>query len=51
MKSVKNEEEQKYSRDNLSHGTKVLKELVVPWDNTDRIVCVDSYFASVPAAE
>ena len=23
----------------------------MPWANTDRIVCADSYFASVPAAE
>ena len=25
--------------------------LVMPWANTDRIVCADTYFASVPAAE
>ena len=24
---------------------------MLPWANTDRIVCTDSYFASVPAAE
>ena len=29
----------------------MMKELVMPWDNTDRIVCADSYFESVPAAE
>ena len=51
VKSAKNEEEQKDDEDNLPHGTKVLKELVMPWANTDRIVCADSYFASVPAAE
>ena len=51
VNSSNNEEEQQYDRDNLPHGTKVPKELVIPWANTDRIVCVNSYFASVPAAE
>jgi hypothetical protein len=31
----------------LLHGTAVLKYLVLPWAQTDRIVCADSYFASV----
>ena len=35
--------------DNL-HGCNVLAELVRPWANTDRVVCADSYFASVQAA-
>ena len=30
FKSANNEEEQKYDRDNLPHGTKVLKEIVMP---------------------
>jgi len=30
-----------------SHGTAVLMRLVRPWAGTDRIVCADSYFASV----
>ena len=30
VKSAKNEEDQKDDRDNLPHGTKVLKELVMP---------------------
>ena len=51
VKSVNNEEEQQDDRENLPHGTKLLKEIVMPWDNTDRIVCADSYFASVPTAE
>ena len=34
----------------LLHGASVMKELVLPWLHTDRIVCGDSYFASVPAA-
>ena len=42
LKSAKNEEEQQDYRDNLAHGTKVLKELVMPWANTDSIVCADS---------
>ena len=51
VKSPKNEGEQKDDRENLPHGTKVLKELVMLWDNTERIVCADSYFVLVPAAE
>ena len=51
MKSMNNEENQKDDRDNLPHDTKVLKELVMSWANTDRIVCADSYFTSVTAAE
>ena len=51
VKSVKNEEEQQDDRDNIPHGAKVLKELVMPWANMDRIVCAYSYFASVPPAE
>lgn len=35
----------------LLHGALVMKELVLPWLHTDRIVCGDSYFASVPAAQ
>ena len=33
------------------HGTKVLLSLILPSANSDRIVCADSYFASVGAAE
>ena len=51
VKSAKDEEGQQDERDNLPHGTKLLKELVMPWANTDRIVCADSYFAAVSAAE
>ena len=35
----------------MLHGTKVLTKLVSPWDNSGRVVCADSYFASFPAAE
>jgi hypothetical protein len=35
----------------LLHGTKVLKELVMPWASTGRIVASDSHFASVESAE
>jgi hypothetical protein len=34
----------------LLHGTKILKELVLPWWWTDRIVCADLYFSSVGTA-
>ncbi|KAI2491610.1 Transposase IS4 [Fragilaria crotonensis] len=39
------------NEDGLLHGTKVLKEVVSPWFETNRIVCADSYFASVGAAK
>ena len=51
VKSAKNEEEQQDDEENPPHGKKLLKELVMPWANIDRIVCTDSYFSSVPAAE
>lgn len=35
----------------LTHGALVLKELVLPWARSGRIVAADSYFASVSAAE
>jgi Transposase IS4 len=37
--------------DGLLHGTKILKFLILPWQFSDRMVCADSYFASVGAAE
>ena len=49
--SKMNEAEQEYDEDNLPHGTKVPKELVIPWANTDKIIISDSYFVSVPDAE
>jgi hypothetical protein len=33
------------------HGTQVLRSLVLPWSNSNRIICGDSYFASVGACE
>ena len=42
VKSAKNEEDQQYDRDNLPNGKRVLKELMMTWDNTYRIVCKDS---------
>ena len=39
------------SEDGLLHGTQVLKTLVAPWTNSNRIVCADSYFASVGCCE
>jgi len=35
----------------LPHGGAILKMLVMPWAQSDRIVCADSYFASVTAAK
>ena len=51
MKSSRNEEYQQDDEDKIPHGTRMIKELVMKWDNTDRIVCADSYFAPVPATE
>jgi hypothetical protein len=36
--------------DGLPHGTSVNKGLVRPWAYSDRIICDDSYFASVTTA-
>ena len=46
-----NEVDQEDDEDNLPHGAKVLKEILLPWDNMDRIVCKDSYFALVSSSE
>lgn len=35
----------------LSHGAAVTRRLVYPWSGTNRIVCGDSYFASVHTAQ
>jgi hypothetical protein len=35
----------------LPHEGAVLKELVLPWANSGRLVCADSYFASVATAD
>ena len=51
LKSARNEAEQEDIEDSLPHGTTVLKKLVLPWAKGDKIVCADSYFSSVPAAE
>ncbi len=55
LKIVKTaEEEGSHTRPDetgLPHGTAVLKGLVLPWSNTNRVVCADSYFASVTTAE
>jgi len=34
----------------LPHGCKVMMELLAPWFHTNRLICADSYFASVSAA-
>jgi hypothetical protein len=51
LKLVKRIEEQnahiQLGNNGLSHGTAVLKCFVLPWARRDRIMCVDSYCASV----
>ena len=37
--------------DGIPHGTHILKYLTLPWANSGRGVCADSYFASVTSAE
>jgi len=37
--------------DGLPHGTAVLRKLVAEWAGSRRVVCADSYFASVTAAQ
>jgi len=37
--------------DGQPHGTAVIKNLVAPWAGTTRVVCADSYFASVATAQ
>ena len=39
------------NNEGLQHGTAILKYFVVPWANSERGVCADSYFASVSSAE
>ena len=59
LKPVKNIQEEVKSElgqesgngDDLIHGCKVMKELIEPWYHTHRVVCDDSYFASVSTAK
>ena len=39
------------NNESLQHGTAILKYIVLPWDNSERGVCADSYFASVYSVE
>ena len=41
---------EQYDGQDLNHGCKVLKQLIHPWIRTNRVVCADSYFASVSTA-
>ena len=45
------EEKRKQHETQLNEGTKVCKELCLPWANSDRVVVADSYFASVQTAQ
>lgn len=35
----------------ISHGVNIMNQLLVPWKNSNRLVCADSYYSSVHAAE
>ena len=52
---VKNEEDSNLhtikNNIGMAHGTAILKYLTLPWANSQRGVCADSYFASVSSAE
>ena len=39
------------NNEGLQHGTAILKYLVLPWANSERVVCADYYFASVSSEE
>ncbi len=43
------ESRQIMSEQGLLHGAKVMQDLVMPWMHSNRDVCGNSYFASVPA--
>lgn len=45
------DEAEKDYEDEDAHGTAVIRRLVGPWSGSARIVCADSYFASVKTAE
>jgi hypothetical protein len=49
-KTITDDEEGDEEDEYLPHGAKIIKELVRPWWGSDRIVCADSYFASVVTA-
>ena len=51
LKMLKGGSNHKNVENSVTHGDVVLMELVLPWVNTHRIVCADSDFASVTAAE
>ena len=48
--AAKNQHEDNENDKVLLHGIQLLKYLMMPWANIDRIVCADSYFSSVGAA-
>ena len=39
------------NNEGLQHGTAILKYIVLPWANSERGVCANSYFALVSSAE
>ena len=49
MQIVKSDEreEKRDKNEFMTHGASITRQLVEPWKNTNRIVCGDSYFASV----
>ena len=46
-----NDDDEQNNESSLLHGTQVLKTVVSPWFGSNRIVCADSYIASVGAAK
>ena len=50
-KVVKHDEVDDSGQRDMLYGTQVLLELVIPWAHTNRLVCGDSYFTSVPGAD
>ena len=51
LKLVKGGSDHDNVENSVTHGSADLMELVLPWLNTHRVVCADSYFSLVVAAK
>ena len=51
LKLVKGGSDHDNVENGVTHGASILRELVLPWVNTHRIVCANIYFASVTESE
>ena len=51
LKLVKGGSDHDNVENGVTHGSTVFMELVLPWVNTHRVVCADSYFTLIESAE